>query len=103
MQQSTLLPQSGTTNVGEGRKTIRYLLYEPDIAPGGLISVSEIEVQAGWRLVVPGEHQDEPGWGCLNRCERRVCRCHSMVDRLQRKVRMNQQGLGLKKSRKMKF
>jgi hypothetical protein len=66
MQQSMPLPQSRTTKVGKGGKTIRYLLYMPDIAPSGLISVSEIEVRAGWRLVVLGVHQNELGRGCPN-------------------------------------
>ncbi len=51
--------QSVTNKGGEGVKRIRHPSYPPDIRPSWLVSLTESEVGAGWRLVVPGQLQDE--------------------------------------------
>ncbi len=67
-----------------------------------LVYVWESEVGDGSHLVIPGDHQDQLGWGCPNHRQRLV-RHHSVVDGLLQKIHLNWQGLGLKSPEIMEF
>ncbi len=74
MPQSTLLPQSRSSNGNRCVKTICHHFIHQISPPANLFPIPKSKVGAGWPLIVPGRLTDELGRGCPNHYQRRYPR-----------------------------